>query len=293
MRLNSFIEENSLDFHFKTSAKNWFIPLAHTIADCHAISRQTFAVGINGCQGSGKSTLALFLAETLKQKHNLSVAVLSLDDFYLSQKERLELAKSIHPLFQVRGVPGTHNTLLIKETLLDLKIKGRNVSLPRFNKATDNPSDKKEWPEIKAPVDIILMEGWCWGVPPQNNKELNTAINSLEEQQDPQGTWRRNVNDNITLNYNHLYQQIDFWVMLKAPGFDCVLEWRLQQEEALAKGMKNKSSGTIMSKQDIENFIPYFQRLTEHALKTMPSRCDLVYHLDHNRNIIKVDDSNR
>ena len=51
---------------------------------------------------------------------------MSLDDFYLPRAERVDLAKSIHPLAITRGPPGTHDV----ETLVDV--------IKKFNKALDD-----------------------------------------------------------------------------------------------------------------------------------------------------------
>ena len=60
----------------------------------------------------------------------LNVVVLSLDDFYLTRDERNALARTVHPMLQVRGVPGTHDiqfasatikSLLQEQKLIDLK----------------------------------------------------------------------------------------------------------------------------------------------------------------------------
>ncbi|HIP07095.1 MAG TPA: ATP-binding cassette domain-containing protein, partial [Mariprofundaceae bacterium] len=61
----------------------------------------TLVVGISGAQGTGKSTLAKVLQGLLSDTYN--VVTLSLDDLYLNQNKRKELASSIHPLFATRG----------------------------------------------------------------------------------------------------------------------------------------------------------------------------------------------
>ena len=46
---------------------------------------------------------------------------LSLDDFYLSKAARAHLAETVHPLCSARGVAGTHDVDLLKQTLAQLR----------------------------------------------------------------------------------------------------------------------------------------------------------------------------
>src|SRR6185437_8649015 len=68
-------------------------------------------LGLCGAQGSGKSILARSLADRFASRGR-RVAVLSLDDLYLTKAERSRLAQEVHPLLGTRGVPGTHDVAL-------------------------------------------------------------------------------------------------------------------------------------------------------------------------------------
>jgi len=300
--LIEFIEENKLDQNFINTANNYFIPLAESLVEkqklhldkvtankhsSHSKESKTFFVGINGCQGSGKSTLVAFLAEYLKQNYQLSVAVLSLDDFYLSKAERNVLADSVHALFKTRGVPGTHDVTLLTKTLNDLKRNQKlNISLPRFNKAQDDPFPKKYWPEMQTPVDMVLFEGWCWGIPAQPSNDLILPVNSLESKQDQQLIWRSKVIEVLRTDYQPLYQLMDTWIMLKAPNFSCVYQWRLEQEHKLAQNLDGKGRDNVMSDEQVANFIQYYQRLTEYGIKVLPNNVELLFELDEQRRVI-------
>ena len=210
----------------------------------------------------------------------------SLDDFYLSKQHRKQLAENIHPLLKTRGVPGTHDTRLAEQTFNALG-NGSKVALPRFNKAVDDPFPMESWPVISAPVDIVLMEGWCWGVDAQNERQLATPVNSLEAEEDPNGTWRGFVNNKIASEYESLYDFMQYWVMLKGPSFEHVYNWRCEQEHKLA--MKTAQTGAgIMTDEQILRFIQHYQRLTEHAFTTLPEKCNQVLELDENRVIKEV-----
>ena len=67
---------------------------------------------ISGPQGSGKTTFSSHVKSTL-QKNKIKVLVLSIDNFYLSKKDRQNLSNKVSSLFLIRGVPGTHNLKLL------------------------------------------------------------------------------------------------------------------------------------------------------------------------------------
>jgi D-glycerate 3-kinase len=292
--LDQFIQRHQLDEDYLTHASEYFSSALLSIVAHQKQVKKTFIVGINGCQGSGKSTLADYLGTRLSSEFDLNVAVLSLDDFYYSKKQRHELANQIHPLLRTRGVPGTHDMNLANDTLEKLcagASASNPVQLRRFNKFTDNPYPESQWPIIDRPIDVIVLEGWCLGVQPQLMKDLIYPINQLEAKKDKYGIWRSYVNQQLKQNYQSLYQRIDHWLMLKAPSFDSVQAWRLEQEHKrknLALSTDQKQRETFMTSAEVRNFTAYFQRITEQCLATLPEQCDWVYELDNQRNIINT-----
>ncbi|NQZ91997.1 MAG: hypothetical protein HRT97_06580 [Moritella sp.] len=292
--LDQFIQRHQLDADYLTHASEYFSSALLSIVSHQKQTKKTFIVGINGCQGSGKSTLADYLGTRLNSEFDLNVAVLSLDDFYYSKKQRYELANQIHPLLRTRGVPGTHDMNLAKATL-DKLCAGATadapVLLPRFNKFADNPYPESEWPIVDRPIDVIILEGWCLGVQPQLMKDLIYPINKLEATKDKYGIWRSYVNQQLKQNYQGFYQRIDHWLMLKAPSFDSVQAWRLEQEnkrQTLQQNTDHKQKETFMTSAEVRNFTAYFQRITEQCLATLPNQCDWVYELDNKRNIVNT-----
>src|SRR5690606_4863861 len=155
----------------------------------------------------------------------LRAVSLSIDDFYHTRDTRQRLARAVHPLFATRGVPGTHDVPLAIATLEALRGQGE-VAIPRFDKAVDDRVPESAWPRLLAPVDLIVLEGWCLAVPPQPEAELHAPINELEAREDAQGAWRRHVNRVLTEEYGDWYGMVDYLVMLRAPGFGKVREWR-------------------------------------------------------------------
>ncbi|WP_233143584.1 kinase [Neiella marina] len=251
-------------------------------------ARRPLIVAINGCQGSGKSTLAAYLELTLSENFGLSVVAMSMDDFYLTKAERQQLAKSVHPLLATRGVPGTHDCQLMM-TVIGALQRQEATAIPRFNKATDDRFETSQWTHVPSAVDVIIVEGWCWGISQQPSAALSSPLNGLETEQDCQGIWRNYVNNQIVEHYLPLYQLTDIMLMLKAPSFACVKQWRHQQEQKLAARLSaDDDRSGLMSEQQIETFISYFQRLTEHGLATLPANSHVVWQLQPDRGISEV-----
>lgn len=293
MVIADFIKKNNLPDDFKQLIEVRFLPLIQRIITQSKENKSPYFIGINGCQGSGKSTLSAFISQYLTCTYSLKVVVMSLDDFYLCQYERKKIADNIHPMFNTRGVPGTHDTQKLTSVLRQLTEQSSNITIPTFNKATDEPNDKNTWQYINEPMDIVIIEGWCWGVAPQEDNQLIEPINTLERDNDSQGIWRSYVNQQLTSYYQPLYTTINYWVVLQAPSFDCVYRWRLEQEQKLAQSLPMAEQLKVMNAAKVLNFTQYFQRLTEHGIKTLVNIADTTLFLDENRKINRVTESNK
>jgi len=286
--LKENMQAHSLPDSFAETITRWYQPLAKELATaCRQQNTDTHLLGVQGTQGSGKSTLADFLSVIFSHDYQLRCAVLSIDDFYLTRKERLSLAESTHPLLVTRGVPGTHDVNLAKQTIKTLKKlePGQSMRLVRFDKAIDDRAPESDWPVIEGPIDIIILEGWCVGVQPQSPSALLPPINDLERDEDPEAVWRNFVNRQLQDNYQSLFNQIDKLIVLNAPSFDCVYQWRLLQEQKLAARTSDNSSSHILSSQQVLRFISHYQRLTEHCLNTLPKQADWLFELGEDHGI--------
>jgi D-glycerate 3-kinase len=279
--LEQFAHQERLPAAYLDTVEQWFLPLAEDIRQRVARSHQALLVGVSGCQGSGKTTLASLLVLLLRELLGLKGVNLSIDDFYLTHAERQDLARTVHPLLATRGVPGTHDVHLALDTIAALRQPGV-VAIPRFNKAVDDRAPQGEWPRVQAPVDVIVLEGWCLSIGPQTHAQLEQAINSLEEQEDSEGAWRRYVNERIAGEYTRLYDMVDYLVMLKAPDFTKVFEWRQNQEDKLAAksaGQSPEQRTRIMNREQLRRFIQHYERITRHGLDTLPLKADVVFQL--------------
>ena len=290
--LQDFLTRHRLPPRFLQLVEAWYAPLAEQLASKHAMAGRPLLVGINGSQGSGKSTLASLLALLLKQIHSLRVVQLSIDDFYLTRESRRSLAERVHPLLATRGVPGTHDLPLMRETLQRLLHGNGEVPIPCFDKATDDRCPADQWENACAPLDLVIIEGWCFGTPAQSEEALLQPVNELEAREDPDAVWRGYVNRQIIEHYQSIYQMVDLWIMLQAPSFDCVYQWRLEQEQKLADKLEPTADSTpgqnqVMSAQQIARFIQHYQRLTEHTLQQLPGRVHYLFRLDRQRRIIE------
>jgi len=237
-------------------------------------------IGINGSQGSGKSTAALFLKLLLESDYGHRVVVLSIDDFYHGKATREAMAQSLHPLFATRGVPGTHDIELAINTIAALRkaAAGECVEVPRFDKANDDRKPREQWDRVQGPVSAIILEGWCLGAPPLSDALLHEPVNELERVEDRDGTWRMAYSNFLAEEYQQLFDDIDWLLMLKAPSFSVVYDWRLLQEQKLAQSTAH--GGSLLNAQQVGRFIAHYQRLTEHCLHRIPDVADAVIELD-------------
>ena len=287
----SLIKTEGLPSEFQQTVEQWYLPLLHQIVACKG--EKTLVIGIQGSQGSGKSTLAQFLKKLAHTEYNLKAVELSLDDFYLSYDARQNLAKKVHPLFATRGVPGTHDTELALTTIQNLKSAqvGDTIDIPRFNKATDDCFPQAQWDEVKGPVDLIIFEGWCVGCDAQPETDLATPINQLEADEDPDSTWRNYVNEALQTEYQRLFKLIEKLVVLKAPSFECVFEWRSLQEQKLAKKLSNADQSNkfkLLDEAGLKRFISHYERLTKHCLISLPAKADWVFNLAEDHSITNL-----
>ena len=253
-----------------------------------ALTRATprpWLIGLSGLQGSGKSTLSAQLVE-FAARRGIAALALSIDDFYFGRAARLRLARDVHPLLATRGVPGTHDVDLLLGTLDALRnaTPRRLARVPRFDKGLDTRVAPSRWPSIARTPELVILEGWCIGVPPQDAAALRRPVNQLERDDDRDARWRRWVNAQLAQHYVPLWQRLDRLVMLQAPAWAIVARWRDEQERAL----RRRNAPRAMSPEALRRFLMHYERLSRQALKELPARADLRIVLDEDRRVRRL-----
>ena len=239
-------------------------------------TRGTKLAGVAGGQGAGKSTLGRLLTEA-GAFHGQRVAVLSIDDFYLTKAERERLAVDVHPLFRTRGPPGTHAIELLLETLAAL-MRGGDVAVPRFDKGVDDRAGEMI---VAGPVDVVVLEGWCVGAPPRPASESLAPINALERESDVAGAWRNAIDDALRGSYAELNKALDAVVFLKVPGLDAVRRWRLQQE-------RERPVAQRMTAAEVARFVAHYERITRRMLSELPNTADVTVELGEHHGVVAM-----
>ena len=263
--------------------KSFLIPLCFWISK-KAYKKRPYFVGLAGGQGTGKTTISSLIRIILTKYFNLNVFRISIDDFYKTRKERINLSKRVHPMLLTRGVPGTHDINMMLNFFKKSKSKKfKRLSLPTFNKAIDDRFNKKRWYNLKKRPDVIIFEGWCVGAKSEKNNTLKKTINSLEKAKDQKQIWRKYVNNQLKSKYKNLYSQLNCLVYLKAKNFGLLQKWRLKQERKL--WIKSKVKSKIMSRGDVLNFMQTYQRITQNMFRYMPKYASVIFNLNSNHQI--------
>ncbi len=265
--------------------KSFLIPLCFWINN-KANKKRPYFVGLAGGQGTGKTTISTLIRIILTKYFKLKVFRISIDDFYKTRKERINLSKRVHPMLLTRGVPGTHDINMMLDFFKKSKSKKfKRLKLPTFNKAIDDRFNKKKWYDLKIKPDVIIFEGWCVGAKSENNITLKRTINSMEKLKDQRQIWRKYVNQQLKTKYKNLYSQLNCLIYLKAKNFTLLQKWRLKQERKLWLKSKKNSKLKIMNREDVINFMQTYQRITQNMFKNMPKYASIIFNLNSNHQI--------
>lgn len=293
----STLESLQVDIGLKELFEEIYVPLAAWMVARQRGQSKPLVIGINGAQGAGKSTLFNLLEVIMEEGFGLRVIGFSIDDLYKTRAEREQMARNIHPLMATRGVPGTHDVALGIELLDSLLQAGEDTltKIPVFDKSIDDRCPPTVWQEWIGPVDVIVFEGWCVGARPQPPEALLEPVNALEAEEDPEGVWRRYVNDQLAGPYQALFSRLDVLLMLQVPSMQAVYEWRAQQEEKLAERVRyiyDTQQPTahlrIMNPNEIKRFIAHYERLTCAMLAELPRQADVCLCLNENHKIRQI-----
>jgi D-glycerate 3-kinase len=250
-----------------TSARTLrWMPLVQTLAArVMSSAAPPGLLAIAGAQGSGKSTLARLLTDELVRLGRRAVTC-ALDDFYLTRRERVTLAATVHPLLLTRGVPGTHDVDLCERVLARLGMDAMRI--PTFDKGLDDRLGSDDWP-LAGPADTVVFEGWCLGARPQSAAALRSPVNDLEREEDGDQRWRTFVNAALAGPYRRLFTGFDALVYLQVPDMAAVRRWRADQERQLPPARRMNAAA-------LDRFIAHYERITRWMLEDLPGRADLT-----------------
>ncbi len=216
---------------------------------------------LSGPQGSGKSSA---LAEAVAALP-APVTGFGLDDVYLTKAERERLASEVSPLFRVRGPPGTHDLGLLQSLIAELRQTSAHsvTALPVFDKLADDRAPREAWRAVSGCPAAIVVEGWLMGVCPDPKAPDSPPINRVEAA-DPDKAWRRHQESALARDYAALWDTAEGFLHIVPPAFDCVLDWRMQQEAALwaARGKTVPPERRAW----VAGFIEHYERLTRRMI---------------------------
>tara|TARA_Y100000766_G_scaffold145219_1_gene124790 strand:- start:32 stop:982 length:951 start_codon:yes stop_codon:yes gene_type:complete len=238
-----------------------------------------YLIGLTGGQGSGKTTLSIFIQKILIDVFKKRAVGFSIDDIYKTKEDREKIAKKIHPLCSVRGVPGTHDIGLGNETIDSLfEAKSNTYTyIPSFSKILDMHHPKKDWRKYKGRPNFIFFDAWCGGAKPIPNFKWRPPLNKLEKEKDPEQVWAKWSNNELAGDYQKLFNRFDKLIFIQVKKMKNVYENRWLQEKNMSKGIKDKKLlKNIMNKNQIKKFVMHYERLTRHILDEMPNQADIV-----------------
>lgn len=216
------------------------------LAQISAAASRPLVIGLQAPQGAGKTTLVTHLLQALPGL-GLRGAGVSVDDFYLTRQDQLQLAAAHegNPYLEHRGYPGTHDVSLGEHTIRALKSlrPGESTRVPVYDKSAHggrgDRAPENAWREVSGPLDVVVVEGWMLGFAPVSESELPDA--------------RLAAPNRALADYRRWTDLVDVWVALRAQDPEYVLTWRVEAEEAM------KASGKPgLSREAITDYIGRF-----------------------------------
>ena len=113
--------------------KSFLIPICFQITK-KANNKKPYFVGLAGGQGTGKTTISSIIKIILEKYFKLKVFKISIDDFYKTRKERINLSNEVHPVLGGGQWPGNHDVHLMLNFFKKVESNiFKKIDLPYFN----------------------------------------------------------------------------------------------------------------------------------------------------------------
>ena len=224
-------------------------------------------MALSGLPGCGKTSLANWI-QAAAVDLDLSVAVISLDDFYWPA-EVMAQAMEGNPWNVPRALPGSHDLSLIAESLSHWRRAGV-LQAPRFDKALRNGAgDRSGWTHHQA--DVLVFEGWFLGASSEADSASDPALTHAEQ------SYRQQVMVAVKL-YEPLWTCFDQLWHLRAPAVTASRLWKVQQETRMFE-----FTGVRLGTVALNNFIRMIETaLPQEALQSI-GHADVVIELTDDR----------
>ncbi|MEL6496597.1 MAG: glycerate kinase [Cyanobacteria bacterium J06623_7] len=255
-----------------------WLPTALYLVDRRNQLERPLIQGILGSQGTGKTTLCLILQQILGYL-GYGAATLSIDDLYLTYRQRLDLQQQ-DPRLIWRGPPGTHDVALgieVIESCLQPE-STQKILLPRFDKSAFNGAGDRTKAESVVPPDILLFEGWFVGVQPlvEYPTDFPSPIITAAERQ---FAWDNNARLQA---YLPLWARLDSLIVLYPEDYRLSQQWRKEAEQKMIARGK-----TGMSDDECDRFVAYFWQTLhpELYIKPLIQTADLVIEIKGDRSM--------
>jgi D-glycerate 3-kinase len=237
-------------------------------------------IGLQAPQGSGKTTLVRHLLALLPGLGLRGTGV-SIDDFYLTRSQQLTVAAAHpgNPYFEHRGFSGTHDVSLGATILASLRALGedepdRQVAVPVYDKSAHagrgDRAPESEWRAVRAPLDLVFVEGWMLGYTPVHESALADPLLA--------------VSNRALAAYTEWHRLLDVFVILRASATSFIVDWRVQAEEAMrAHGRAGLDRAAI--EDYIRRFLPAYETYGG-APRQFPADRQLTIWLDAERRAV-------
>ncbi|KAI3630551.1 hypothetical protein MIR68_011986 [Amoeboaphelidium protococcarum] len=246
-------------------------------------NKRPLLIGIQGVQGIGKSFTTAKLRESLCEQGFKTMA-LSIDDFYNTHDQLQQLSReSKNPLWEQRGLPGTHDVELMQNVLHKIMTNNEGeVQVPTYRKeAHSGQGGRGHFQTISLPADVVILEGWMVGFVAQADEFVGDTLTMLDYNE----TMIKNakqVNKELR-RYERVFSMLDMLIALRSDTLENVYQWRLEQEQELIL-----RTGKGMSSSQIKEFVDRFMTCYHIYLQSLYQQANIVITLNGDRQIVNI-----